>query len=84
MKQDILSLDNKKVGTIDLNESIFGLEVRADIRNAERKKRGKCRRNMRRRADFVNVYKRYKNAGKQHADKRYKAYAGVKFKRQKH
>lgn len=31
MKQDILSLDNKKVGTIELNESIFGLEVRADI-----------------------------------------------------
>lgn len=31
MKQDILSLDNKKVGSIELNESIFGLEVRADI-----------------------------------------------------
>lgn len=31
MKQDILSLDNKKVGTIELNDSIFGLEVRADI-----------------------------------------------------
>ena len=32
MKQDILSLaDNKNVGTIELNESIFGLEVRADI-----------------------------------------------------
>ena len=31
MKQDILSLENKNVGTIELNESIFGLEVRADI-----------------------------------------------------
>ena len=31
MKQDILSLDNKNVGTIELPESIFGLEVRADI-----------------------------------------------------
>lgn len=32
MKQDILSLDtNKRVGQIELNESIFGLEVRADI-----------------------------------------------------
>lgn len=31
MKQDILSLDNKTVGSIELNESIFGLEVRADI-----------------------------------------------------
>ncbi|MDD4555746.1 MAG: 50S ribosomal protein L4 [Alphaproteobacteria bacterium] len=31
MKQDILNLDNEKVGTISLNESIFGLEVRADI-----------------------------------------------------
>jgi large subunit ribosomal protein L4 len=31
MKQDILSLDNKNVGSIELNESIFGLEVRADI-----------------------------------------------------
>ena len=31
MKQDILNLDNQNVGTIDLNESIFGLEVRADI-----------------------------------------------------
>ena len=29
MKQDILSLDNKNVGTIELPESIFGLEVRA-------------------------------------------------------
>ena len=32
MKQDILSLDtNKSVGQIELNASIFGLEVRADI-----------------------------------------------------
>ena len=31
MKQDILNLDNKNVGTIELNDSIFGLEVRADI-----------------------------------------------------
>ena len=31
MKQDILSLDNKNVGSIELVESIFGLEVRADI-----------------------------------------------------
>ncbi len=31
MKQDILNLDNKNVGSIELNESIFGLEVRADI-----------------------------------------------------
>ena len=31
MKQDILSLENKNVGTIELPESIFGLEVRADI-----------------------------------------------------
>lgn len=31
MKQDILNLENKNVGSIDLDESIFGLEVRADI-----------------------------------------------------
>ena len=31
MKQDILSLDNKNVGTIELDDSIFGLEVRPDI-----------------------------------------------------
>lgn len=31
MKQDILNLENKNVGSIELNESIFGLEVRADI-----------------------------------------------------
>ncbi len=31
MKQDILNLDNKSVGSIELDESIFGLEVRSDI-----------------------------------------------------
>lgn len=31
MKQEILNLENKNVGSIELNESIFGLEVRADI-----------------------------------------------------
>jgi len=31
MKQDILNLSNKNVGTIELDESIFGLEVRPDI-----------------------------------------------------
>lgn len=31
MKQDILNLDNQNVGSIELNESIFGLEVRADV-----------------------------------------------------
>ncbi|MBO4285439.1 MAG: 50S ribosomal protein L4 [Alphaproteobacteria bacterium] len=31
MKQDILDLNNKNVGTIELDDSIFGLEVRADI-----------------------------------------------------
>ena len=31
MKQDVLNLDNKNVGSIELNESIFGVEVRADI-----------------------------------------------------
>lgn len=31
MKQDILNLENKNVGSIELNEAIFGLEVRADI-----------------------------------------------------
>jgi len=31
MKQDILSLDNKNVGTIELDDSVFGLEVRPDI-----------------------------------------------------
>ncbi len=31
MKQDILNLDNKNVGSIELNDAIYGLEVRADI-----------------------------------------------------
>ncbi len=31
MKCDVISLDNKKVGDIDLDESVFGLAVRADI-----------------------------------------------------
>lgn len=31
MKQDILNLENKNVGTIELDDSIFGLEVRPDI-----------------------------------------------------
>jgi len=31
MKQDIISIDNKKVGTIDLDETVFGLDARADI-----------------------------------------------------
>ena len=31
MKAELLSLDNKKVGEVDLNDSIFGLEVRIDI-----------------------------------------------------
>ena len=31
MKQDILNLENKNVGSIELDEAIFGLEVRADI-----------------------------------------------------
>jgi len=31
MKHNIVNLENKNVGTIELNESIFGLEVRADI-----------------------------------------------------
>ena len=31
MKQDILDLNNKNVGTIELDDSIFGLEVRPDI-----------------------------------------------------
>ncbi len=31
MKCDIISLDNKKVGDIDLDEAVFGLEVRRDI-----------------------------------------------------
>lgn len=31
MKAELLSLDKKKVGDIDLNDSIFGLEARMDI-----------------------------------------------------
>ncbi len=31
MKCDVISLENKKVGSIDLDESVFGLKVRADI-----------------------------------------------------
>ena len=31
MKQDILNLENKVVGSIELDQSIFGLEVCADI-----------------------------------------------------
>ena len=31
MKQDILNLDNQNVGSIELNDAIFGLDVRADI-----------------------------------------------------
>ena len=31
MKQDILNLENKNVGTIELNDAIYGLDVRADI-----------------------------------------------------
>jgi len=31
MKCDVISLDNKKVGDIDLDEAIFGLDVRADL-----------------------------------------------------
>ena len=31
MKCDVISLDNQTVGSVDLDESIFGVEVRADI-----------------------------------------------------
>ena len=31
MKQDILNLKNENVGSIELNDAIFGLEVRADV-----------------------------------------------------
>lgn len=31
MKCDVISLDNKKSGTIDLDDAVFGLEVRTDI-----------------------------------------------------
>ena len=30
MKQDILNLNNENVGSIELNDAIFGLEVRVD------------------------------------------------------
>lgn len=31
MKCDVISLENKKVGTIELDDSVFGLDVRSDI-----------------------------------------------------
>ncbi|MCW8836091.1 MAG: 50S ribosomal protein L4 [Rhodospirillales bacterium] len=31
MKCDVISLENKKVGDIDLDESVFGVDVRADL-----------------------------------------------------
>ena len=31
MKRDVISLENKKAGTIDLDDSVFGLDVRGDI-----------------------------------------------------
>ena len=31
MKQDILNLNNENVGSIELNDAVFGLEVRADV-----------------------------------------------------
>ncbi|MBL4613720.1 MAG: 50S ribosomal protein L4 [Magnetovibrio sp.] len=31
MKLDVISLDNKKSGSVDLDESIFGLDVRSDL-----------------------------------------------------
>ena len=31
MKLDVVSLDNKKSGSIDLDEAVFGLEARADL-----------------------------------------------------
>ena len=31
MKLDVVSLENKKAGSIDLDESVFGLEARADL-----------------------------------------------------
>ena len=31
MKCDVISLANKKAGTIDLDDSVFGLDVRGDI-----------------------------------------------------
>jgi len=31
MKTDVISLENKKTGTIDLNDNVFGVDVRSDI-----------------------------------------------------
>ena len=31
MKLDVISIENKKVGTVDLDDTIFGLRVRADL-----------------------------------------------------
>jgi len=31
MKQDVINLENKKVGSIDLDEAIFGVDVRPDL-----------------------------------------------------
>jgi len=31
MKFDVISLDNKKAGSVELDEAVFGLEVRSDI-----------------------------------------------------
>ncbi|MHC8509393.1 MAG: 50S ribosomal protein L4 [Rhodospirillales bacterium] len=31
MKADVISLDNKKVGDVELDDAVFGLEVRADL-----------------------------------------------------
>jgi len=31
MKLDVISLENKKAGSVDLDESIFGLDVRSDL-----------------------------------------------------
>lgn len=31
MKQDVISLDNKKVGSVDLDDTVFGVAIRADL-----------------------------------------------------
>ena len=31
MKCDVISLENKKIGTVDLDEAVFGTDVRADL-----------------------------------------------------
>ena len=31
MKQDVISLDNKKVGSVDLDDAVFGVAVRVDL-----------------------------------------------------